>query len=1623
VEGIIASGNKNLYKSISFLNDLRVIVVKLTRQGRERFYSSPFFPSHFSSRFVGLDAMMVGSVAAVSARRIPGYSLLRLIVLFCCLVRLLAPLGASAALDPGLDAAIRDALAKPSGTITTTDLLELVTLNAGSRSIANLSGIQPATNITSLDLRYNLISDPTPLQTLTQISVLSVRANPLTNLQAVAALTNLTWLDLSRDFGTDFVSDVSSLASLPRLSTLMLAGCGYTNATLFKLLGPVRQLFLQNNSIASLVDLAGLTNIDALYLSGNQVVDAGPLTNLPRLASLHLDRNLCTNAAFVASLSNLTNVSLANNSLASFSAPARLTNAAYVNLSHNSLTNVSALSQSTVLKQLNVSFNGLSDISPLQNLTTLSSLNISSNNVSSISSLSGMTNLVGLRFSGDHVTNGSPLYGLKSIQTFDGSQNALTNLDFLSAMTDLRRVCCSGNVITNASSLQGLSSLTTLDLHGNPVTNASPLEGLTNLTYLDLSGTAIGDGSFLANLSQLRTLRVDGTAISNLGAVAACAQLSVLGCERTPVSSIAVVTNCPALTELDVSGSGVTDLSPLIVLTNLALLRIDALPGLTSPILNQSNSLVFLSAQRSVITDATFAVSCRSLKSLYLADNALGDVSVLTNLQQLSHLSLSHNIVTSISPLLALSNLVQLDVDNNYLDLSATSAATATIDALTQRGVIVNYTPQHTLPSISPIPDQTIGMNGASRSLGFSYSPSTATVSASSSNTNLVPDSPFGLQIGIRPGNLVVYPTPETTGTTVITLTISTPKGMSASTSFNVTVIPSTTVTVSDPTLELALRTRLGRPEGAITTFDLAGLTTLSLSGTGVQGLAGLESAQNLVSLDISFNPITNYSGLGLLTNLESLVAEDIGLTNLQAVAALTLLTNLDVSENDVTECSGLANLTLLSTLQLDDNPLGSLGCLATLTNLVQLYAEDCALTNCQAVTNLPQLALLDIDRNLIQDISPLASLTNLTELDLTLNRILDLSPLAGLWRLSSLQVAFNPPPVGHVEVISGLTNLTVLDMESDGITNLTFLLALQKLSHLNLAYNGLSNILPIADLPSLADLSLRGNQITDFSPISGSASLVTLDLGQNFLQSLIPLLAMTNLQTVDVSLNSLDLTTGSPVQQVLAALTSRGTTVIAYQDPSYPMISPIIFQLIEPNATSAPLAFSINDPGEDPCTLTVSATSSNPTVVSNSGLALTGFCGDLALVITPNPGQTGITFVTISAKDLLGATNGVTFSVEVIADHPVVLPDPALYAFVWGILGDPPGPITLYDIRNLQYLYSGGLGITNLDGLQAAINVGYADLSNNRIRDGSIVSNWIGLQTLILDNNPLTNINFISSLPQLGILSLRNTGIKNAAPLAGETNLTFLDLSYDPITNANFLANDTNLEVLDLDGTGIKDLSFVTSLPRLESISFAHDEVIDLSPLLALPDLISINLEDNGLYFFPGTPNASVLAALQAAGVYIAPSSQPEQPVILPGSPYLFGSNLLSILFTGYAGRSYTLQDSTNMLQWGNVTITTGTGLTNCFTNVPQGPLSFRFFRIAVIAPPPPLSLGIPVLNPDGSYKIPAFGVTRTSVLQVSSNLLHWSSIATNSSTSNVFFIDLGATNVSRRFYRLWLP
>jgi Leucine-rich repeat (LRR) protein len=63
---------------------------------------------------------------------------------------------------------------------------------------------------------------------------------------------------------------------------------------------------------------------------------------------------------------------------------------------------------------------------------------------------------------------------------------------------------------------------------------------------------------------------------------------------------------------------------------------------------------------------------------------------------------------------------------------------------------------------------------------------------------------------------------------------------------------------IPDPNLNAVVRETLQKPSGPLTQSDMFGLTNLSAIFWNITNVQGLEAAQNLVSLDLQDNRITN---------------------------------------------------------------------------------------------------------------------------------------------------------------------------------------------------------------------------------------------------------------------------------------------------------------------------------------------------------------------------------------------------------------------------------------------------------------------------------------------------------------------------------------------------------------------------------------------------------------------------------------------------------------------------------------------------------------------------------------------------------------------------------------------
>jgi formylglycine-generating enzyme required for sulfatase activity len=167
--------------------------------------------------------------------------------------------------DPGLNAAIREALQKPTGPLTEQDMLSLTVLSACCRGISSIQGLEAARNLTILDLHSNLLTNCVVPDTLTNLHIVDLFQNQLTSFVVPAALSKLTIVDVA----FNSLTQCSLPNGLTNLDTLFLEGNLLTNFTVPAGLSRLTQLDLSGNELTSLTLPPDLTTLTALFVNDN----------------------------------------------------------------------------------------------------------------------------------------------------------------------------------------------------------------------------------------------------------------------------------------------------------------------------------------------------------------------------------------------------------------------------------------------------------------------------------------------------------------------------------------------------------------------------------------------------------------------------------------------------------------------------------------------------------------------------------------------------------------------------------------------------------------------------------------------------------------------------------------------------------------------------------------------------------------------------------------------------------------------------------------------------------------------------------------------------------------------------------------------------------------------------------------------------------------------------------------------------------------------------------------------------------------------------------------------------------------------------------------------------------
>ena len=319
--------------------------------------------------------------------------------------------------DSNLRAAVAEALGKSiNAPITAEEMEGLNRIRANNRDIHNLSGLQFATNLRSLGLEENKISDISPLAGLINIRSLGLSVNSISDISPLRGLTNLSNLKIYKNS----VSDLSPIAGLTNLDWLNVTECNVSDlspvAGLIKLDG----LEISSNNISDLSPIAGLIKLRVLHFHHNDVTDIAPLAGLTNLTHIFTWGNPFSD---LSPLTNLTQLEVINfcgaNLQGDALSPLRgLTNLKELYLFNNKITDVSPIAGLTGLNRLGLETNDISDISPVAGLSSLKWMNLHNNKISDISALAGLTNLTWLDVAKNEIADLSPLNGLRENAKF-----------------------------------------------------------------------------------------------------------------------------------------------------------------------------------------------------------------------------------------------------------------------------------------------------------------------------------------------------------------------------------------------------------------------------------------------------------------------------------------------------------------------------------------------------------------------------------------------------------------------------------------------------------------------------------------------------------------------------------------------------------------------------------------------------------------------------------------------------------------------------------------------------------------------------------------------------------------------------------------------------------------------------------------------------------------------------------------------------------------------------------------------------------------------------------------------------------------------------------------------------
>lgn len=271
--------------------------------------------------------------------------------------------------DPNLKAAVEAKLVIPNP--EPADMLLLTTLDANHLGISDLTGLQTATNLTTLRLSNNNLG----------------------NIDLLIGLKKMQYLYLN---GNSSINSLLALADMNDLRRLRAQDCSINNINVVSNFKKLESLSLNNNNISDITPIQDINTLRSLYLAGNNILDINVFkdSDVNKLTELDLSDNLISDINALSGLIKLINLQLRYNDITDINALKDLKSLIYLYLSFNeSITNINVLKDMNSLVELGLTDVNLIDISPLADVNQIQILWLGYNLIEDVNVLTKYNNL------------------------------------------------------------------------------------------------------------------------------------------------------------------------------------------------------------------------------------------------------------------------------------------------------------------------------------------------------------------------------------------------------------------------------------------------------------------------------------------------------------------------------------------------------------------------------------------------------------------------------------------------------------------------------------------------------------------------------------------------------------------------------------------------------------------------------------------------------------------------------------------------------------------------------------------------------------------------------------------------------------------------------------------------------------------------------------------------------------------------------------------------------------------------------------------------------------------------------------------------------------------------------